>query len=99
MHCYRKLFSLSIEERSLDNLTLSEIFIFFTGSDSIPPGRFNTELFNCTSCFPTASTCLMQLTLPTIIYWDDYSIFKMETAYGFQNHLDSIDIIPFISLP
>ncbi len=63
-------------------VSLSDVLVFFTGADSIPPTGYETATLNLndTNHFPTASTCAVQLTLPT--KYHDYNDFKsvMDTA-------------------
>ncbi len=49
-----------------DKASLDMILSFFTGADSVPPlGYRNVLSFNHMSLYPTASTCAVELTLPT----------------------------------
>ena len=62
------------------------ILAFFTGSDSIPPGGFNGVFinFNNENPYPTASTCGLELTLPT--KYDKYDYFKKSLDVAFSMH-------------
>ena len=55
---------------------LEKILSFFTGADSIPPLGYEsvTLNFNNEIVYPAASTCAIELTLPTM--HKDYSVFK-----------------------
>ena len=63
------------------NVSLKTILAFFTGADCIPPLRYATATltFNPTNPYPTASTCAIQLTLPT----------KYESFQDFKEHMDT----------
>ena len=58
------------------DLTMGGVLSYFTGADSIPPLGFDdaTLSFNNTNPYPTASTCTLCLTLPTM--YQDYASFK-----------------------
>ena len=60
-----------------DNVTLQMVLAFFTGSDFLPPlGLPDATLsFNSRNAYPCASTCAIELTLPTKS--QEYSKFKM----------------------
>ena len=62
------------------------ILAFFTGADSIPPVGYDrvTLSFNHQNPYPTASTCGLELTLPT--KYDEYNEFKrnMDVAFTMQ---------------
>ena len=64
-------------------MTLKTILAFFTGADGTPPLGYSSAVltFNPTNPYPTASTCAIQLTLPT--KYSDYQEFKkhMDTAF------------------
>ena len=60
---------------------------FFSGADDIPPMGYVREPelnFNPTSLYPTASTCALQLTLPTC--HDEYYHFKSAPDVAFKLH-------------
>ena len=66
----------------------SDCLIFFSGASRIPPIGFDRECtlsFNPSSVYPTASTCALELTLPTM-YHDDYIHFKDKMLYAFANN-------------
>ena len=59
----------------------------FTGADTIPPLGFPhppTLYFSPENPYPTASTCAIQLTLPT--KHESYDSFKKAMSYGLLNH-------------
>ena len=77
-----------VEQEDGRTLTLGDILSFFTGSTRIPPMGFDdvgTLNFNSTNVFPTASTCSLTLTLPTL-YYKSYSAFKGKMMYALFNH-------------
>ena len=60
---------------------LEDILIFFTGTDTIPPTGLPEKpalKFDSNEIYPTASTCLLQLVLPT----------RHQTYAAFKQHLD-----------
>ena len=69
-------------------VSLNKCLVFFTGTECIPPTGFDLPLtlnFNNSNVFPSASTCALVLTLPTM-YHDNYGLFKEKMLYGFVNH-------------
>lgn len=48
-------------------VSLENIISFFTGGDCVPPLGFESAVlnFNAANPYPTASTCAINLTLPT----------------------------------
>ena len=65
--------------------TLEDILVFFTGTSSVPPLGFDRRpsivfLHDPTAILPTASTCALQLRLPTC--FKEYTSFRehMELA-------------------
>ena len=67
------------EEDGSDAVTLrlEDCLVFFTAAERLPPGGFNkvcTLNFNLLNVYPTASTCALVLTLPTM-YYDTYDTF------------------------
>ena len=69
-----------------DDISL-EMVVFFSGADAIPPMGYPHEPlinFNPESPFPTASTCTLQLTLPTC--YTDYGPFKHALNTAFTMH-------------
>jgi hypothetical protein len=66
------------------NKSLGMVMSFFSGADDIPPMGYirPPEInFNPQSIYPTASTCALQLTLPTC--HTEYNHFKdaLDTAF------------------
>lgn len=60
---------------------------FYTGAEEIPPLGFPHEptlVFSTTNPYPTASTCAIQLTLPT--KYETYSDFNRSMSYAILNH-------------
>ena len=68
------------------SMTLSTIMNFFTGAEEIPPSGFSTEptLYFNTDLYPTASTCGVELTLPSI--YSRYEDFKRNMDIALQSH-------------
>lgn len=69
-------------------LSLENVLNFFTGSEVVPPQGFDpkpTLLFNSENIFPTASTCAIELCLPTR-YYDNYTAFCEKLTLGFTSH-------------
>ena len=69
-------------------LGLGDCLAFFTGTEQVPPAGFNRECtlnFNSTNVYPTASTCALVLTLPTL-YYDRYNTFRNKMLFAFPNH-------------
>lgn len=70
-------------------VSLKMILAFFTGADSIPPLGYNrvTLSFNPDNYYPTASTCGLELTLPTNFNEkDEYEDFKKRMNVAFTMH-------------
>lgn len=69
-----------------DCVTLENILSFFTGSDTIPPlGYASVTLnFNKDNLYPTASTCAVELTLPTM--HNDFDAFKLHMDVAMTMH-------------
>lgn len=70
-----------------DKIELCNIVNFFSGADEAPPMGFPFEPelnFNDFNHYPTASTCAVQLTLPT--KFDNYIDFKRSLNTGFLFH-------------
>ena len=70
-----------------DVVELEAILSFFTGADSIPPplGYASVTLnFNDEISYPTASTCAIELTLPT--KHKDYTVFKEHMYVALTMH-------------
>jgi hypothetical protein len=69
------------------DVSLKMIFSFFTGANSIPPTGYDVTpimYFNPTSLYPTASTCALQLTIPTC--HSGYDSFKQAMDVAFRMH-------------
>ena len=69
-------------------LRLEEVLSFFTGAERIPPGGFDPKpavTFNCDNMYATASTCAMELCLPTR-YHDKPSVFRERMITSFRDH-------------
>jgi len=67
---------------------LTDVLAFFTGADEIPAGGFTqkpTLSFNSAGVFPTASTCVQQLVLPTQFH-DNFFQFKRHLNIAFTCH-------------
>ena len=62
------------------------ILDFFTGEDCIPPIGYESVMlsFNKDLIFPTASTCAIELTLPT--KHKDYDTFKHNMIIALSMH-------------
>ncbi len=72
----------------MNSVSLSTVLNFFSGADDIPPGGFPLPPainFNSRNIYPTASTCAVELTLPTQ-YHDDYDLFKEKLDTAFTCH-------------
>ena len=67
-------------------VSLQMILAFFTGADSIPPGGYSRVFmnFNNHNPYPTASTCGLELTLPT--KYNNYNDFKKCLDIAFTMH-------------
>lgn len=69
-------------------LSLGQVLSFFTGAEYPPPLGFDTTAsmwFDPTAEFPVASTCALQLTLPTK-YFNHPESFRERMLYALQNH-------------
>ena len=72
---------------SIGEVSLELILSFATGVTSIPPMGFSKEPsinFSEYDVYPTASTCILQLTLPTC--YDSFTSFKSALDTGFTMH-------------
>ena len=70
------------------SINLNDCLSFFTGAQRLPPTGFNKECtlnFSDVNVYPTASTCALILTLPTL-YQDSYETFKGKMLFAFCNH-------------
>ena len=67
-------------------VSLPMVLAFFTGAESVPPTGFHDAVlnFNPTNIYPTASTCAIELTLPTKLA--DYYEFKKNLDIAFTMH-------------
>jgi len=66
---------------------IRSVLSFFSGGEEIPPMGFDYEPqvnFNEDNVYPTASTCAVQLTLPT--KYKQYESFKSAMTQGFLCH-------------
>ena len=71
-----------------ENVHLSKILSFFTGAESVPALGFDVQpvlTFSPSAIYPTASTCALQLTLPTMHY-NKPDTFKEKMLYALKNH-------------
>ena len=70
-----------------DSIGLHNVLSFFTGAEIIPPLGFEItpSLRFSDSMLPTASTCALQLVLPTS-YYNNEEVFKEKTIYAMLNH-------------
>ena len=70
-------------------MSLKNVLPFFTGAEDIPLTGYDTTptlMFDHTSNpFITASTCAVQLTLPTI-HSDDQAVFDEKVIYALRHH-------------
>lgn len=70
-------------------VSLSTVLTFFTGAEVPPPTGFQpaTLKFNHSADleFPTASTCALELTLPTK-HHNNPALFSMKMLYALNNH-------------
>lgn len=68
-------------------VSLETVMCFFSGAANIPPSGYDidpTILFSRENLYPTASTCALQLTLPT--RYHDYNTFKKALDSAFVMH-------------
>ena len=73
-----------LDVNGMDNATLKEVLIFFTGMDKIPLPMNPTLKFSDQNLYPTASTCVMELTLPSV--HSDHGTFKEHLNVAFMQH-------------
>ena len=78
----------SLEEGSI-SIGLKDVLIFFTGADRVPPLGFISQptltfLHDPKDIFPTASTCSLELRLPTT--HAEYNTFKDYMIIAFKGH-------------
>ena len=72
---------------TLESVSLGVVLSFFSGADDIPPLGFPHEPvlnFSSHAVYPTASTCAIQLTLPT--QYDSFDKFKNKLDQAFLMH-------------
>eukprot|EP00731_Ephydatia_muelleri_P032655 Em0024g199a len=78
-----------IEGGTIKGVSLKNVLSFFTGAEDIPLTGYDTTptlMFDHTSNpFITASTCAVQLTLPTI-HSDDQAVFDEKVIYALRHH-------------
>ena len=67
-------------------MSLGRVLAFFTGADTIPPLGYASAVlnFNPLNLYPTASTCAVELTLPT--RYAQYDQFKKQLDVAFTMH-------------
>lgn len=70
-----------------DSIGLHNVLSFFTGAEIIPPLGFEItpSLRFSDSMLPTASTCALQLVLPTS-YYNNEELLKEKMIYAMLNH-------------
>ena len=72
-----------------ENITFSDILMFATGTDDVPPGGFDiqpTLEFDMSSQrYPSANTCSCTLRIPTSRLGFGYENFKEDMTFGFLN--------------
>ena len=76
------------EDDETVKLGLGDCLAFFTAAERPPPTGFGkpcTLNFNALNVYPTASTCALVLTLPTM-YYDTYHIFRNKMLFAFRNY-------------
>lgn len=71
-------------------VTLMHVLSFFTGAERVPPLGFSSVekphlTFNYESPYATASTCALQLCLPTK-YFDKPDVFQDKMITSFRDH-------------
>jgi len=82
------LITSSPADGEVPDTSLKEVLSFFTGAESVPPLGFERDVevwFNHESQFPMASTCALQLTLPTL-YHNQADLFQEKMVYALHNH-------------
>ena len=60
----------------IGNLSLETVMCFFSGACNVPPAGYDVDpaIYFSNECnYPTASTCALQLTLPTC--YSDFSFY------------------------
>eukprot|EP00731_Ephydatia_muelleri_P032653 Em0024g197a len=88
-YCNFNIFIEECNDETADGCTLGDLLSFFTGSSTIPPQGFNKQ---CTITFnhgsdrlPTASTCSLEIRLPTC-HGEDYGSFKDAMVLALKCH-------------
>ena len=70
-------------------VSMGDVLSFFTGCTRLPPMGFGPSQchlnFSSSNIYPTASTCALILTLPTL-YCQSYTEFKEKMCFAFTNH-------------
>ena len=76
----------STDSELAKKVKLEQVLSFFPGAVSIPPRGYHsvTLSVNEANSYPTASTCGVELTLPT--KYDKYTAFKESLDTGFEMH-------------
>ena len=70
-----------------DIVSLEDVLSFFTGATRIPIGGFDCQAsltFSADACYPSASTCALQLVLPTQ-YYNNEELFRDRCSFAFKN--------------
>ena len=77
------------EEEKLTDCSIEDVLVFFSGTDRVPPLNFEKQptitLHNAYAKFATASTCDLQLRLPTG-YGEDYDAFKSAMVMALKDN-------------
>ena len=75
-----------LSESHEGKVSLKMILAFFTGADSVPPTGYDKVVLNFSSTcpYPLASTCALELTLPT--KYKQYIDFKKSLDIAFNMH-------------
>ena len=73
----------------MNGVTLKDVLFFFTGTEDIPTTGYDVPpslVFNHTdNPFPTASTCAVQLVIPTV-NCEDQGAFLEKMTYALKHH-------------
>ena len=75
-------------DKACGDATLAKVLSFCTGSEYPPPLSFDNPItvrFDSSTNWPLASTCALQLTLPTKFY-DNFEKFRDNVVFGLLNH-------------
>ena len=82
------MYKLSLNTDETTQCSLEDVLVFFSGSDRVPPLGFTScpclVFLHNDEILPTASTCALELRLPTA--HDDYDKFKDAMILGFIGH-------------